>query len=81
MASMEQVVLVQAHMSRLQFEMGQTLKPWAPLTRTFVALDNAVTLVNPDLIGHQVRFRVCLLSRVCVCACFAQFVFGTASWL
>ena len=33
-------------MARLQFEMGQTLKPWAALTRSFIALDQAVVLVN-----------------------------------
>ena len=41
-----QIVLVEAHMARLQFEMGQTLKPWAALTRSFIALDQAVVLVN-----------------------------------
>ena len=41
--------MVQAHMARLHFEMGHTLKPRAAITRTFVALDNAVTLVNGEV--------------------------------
>ena len=46
---MEQVAVVQAHIARLRFEMGHTLKARAGITRTFVALDNAVTLVNGEV--------------------------------
>jgi len=42
----EQVQLVEAHMARLHFDMGQTLRPRAALTRSFVALDQAVLMVH-----------------------------------
>jgi hypothetical protein len=47
-----QIQLVEAHMARLQFEMGQTLRPRAALTRSFIALDQAVLMVAQAVTRH-----------------------------
>ena len=39
-------------MARLQFEMGQTLRPRAALTRSFIALDQAVLMVAQAVTPH-----------------------------
>lgn len=48
-ANMLQLVVVDSWVARLQFSMGQTLKPWGALMRSFVALDHALELVKATL--------------------------------
>ena len=36
-------------MARAHFEMGLSLKPWSVLTRSFIALDHAVSIVHAQV--------------------------------
>ena len=49
MLVVSQLVLVEAHIARLKFDMGKTLKPWNTIIRSFIALDLAVTLVDSEV--------------------------------
>ena len=62
-----QVALVESHIARAQFQLGLTLKPWLPLTRSFVALDHAVSLVLAQVCLYLVR--ACMRACMCVCVC------------
>jgi hypothetical protein len=66
-----QVALVESHIARAQFQLGLTLKPWLPLTRSFVALDHAVSLVLAQVCLYLVRacVRACMRACMCVCVC------------
>ena len=64
---MSQLVLVEAHIARLKFEMGKTLKPWNTIIRSFITLDQAVMLVESGVC--IVRAFPCLGYPACMCMC------------